>query len=101
MSTLRPQTRCYHGENWSCELMSKPWWIDLLTIGVVALWMSLTFATMQMHEPSLALIGSALIIGVVGFLLIYGQRLTYLQVGKVVIETDEHADGRDEREHDR
>ena len=65
--------------------MDKPWYIDLMTGVVVLLWMGWTYATIQTYGPSPALIGGALVVGVVGMLLIYGQRLTYLQVGSWIV----------------
>lgn len=69
--------------------METPWWIDVITACLVALWMLLTFATIQMYGPSLQLIVAALVIAVAGILLIYGQRMTYLRVGdRLVIGMD-------------
>jgi hypothetical protein len=78
--------------------MSKPWWIDVLTAGIVLAWMAWTFATMQTHGPSLELIGSAVIVGVVGILWIYGQRITYLQIKNWIVVGMERDQRDDQRE---
>jgi len=62
---------------------AKPWWIDLLVVGVVFAWMGWTFTTIRELGFNLPLIVSAVIIGVVGILLIYGQRLEYVRFGKL------------------
>jgi len=62
---------------------AKPWWIDVLVVGLVAAWMGWTFTTIQQLGFNLPLIASAVIIGVVGILLIYGQRLEYVRFGKL------------------
>jgi len=64
--------------------MDKPWFIDFLTYALVAVWMGWTFATMQTHGPGPWLIGSAVIVLAVGLFMIYGQRLSYLQIGDKV-----------------
>lgn len=86
------------GRNWSCELMSKPWWVDVLTVIVVLVWMSLTYATMQQQGSTPALVFSSLAFGVVGILVIYGQRLTYLRIGdRIALGFDSPGADRDRR----
>lgn len=82
--------------------MPKPWYIDLAIVGVVLAWMGWTFSTMQQFGPSLELLVPAVVVGVVGILVIYGQRLTYLQLGNHII-VDMNSSGtqeRDENERD-
>jgi len=61
--------------------MQKPWFIDVLTYGVVGLWFLLTFATMQQYGPSPSLLLASVAVLVTGLLMIYGQRLTHLEIG--------------------
>lgn len=78
--------------------MQKPWFIDVLTYVLVAVWMGWTFATMQEYGPSPALIGSAVIMLVAALLLVYNQRVAYLRIGDwLVLGTRDMAD-RDESE---
>lgn len=100
--SLKQPTRHYRINNWSIELMQKPWWVDVMTGGVVLAWMGWTFATMQQFGPSLDLLIPALIIGLVGILLIYGQRVTYLQIGdKFVLGMDSGPYGERKSEDER
>ena len=62
--------------------MPKPWYVDVLTFVLVGVWMAWTFATMQQYGPSASLVGSAALIAVVGVLVIYGQRLKFVQIGE-------------------
>jgi hypothetical protein len=65
--------------------VSKPWFIDVLTFALVGVWMALTFATIQQQGTGPWLLGSAVVILLGGLLLVYGQRLSYFQVGNRVI----------------
>jgi hypothetical protein len=81
----------------------KPWYVDVLTSVVVLAWMGWTFATIQQFGPSLNLILPAVVVLLVGVLLIYGQRLTYLRIGdSVVVGMDSPlTNGEGDDEHDR
>lgn len=81
----------------------KPWYVDVLTGVVVLAWMGWTFATIQQFGPSLNLIIPAVVVLLVGVLLIYGQRLTYLRIGdSVVVGMDSPlTNGEGDDEHDR
>jgi len=101
--SFRP--RRYRGRNWACDIVPKPWYVDVLTFVLVGVWMAWTYSTIQMHGPSFALIGGAVIIAVVGVLAIYGQRLRYLEIGESVRiglrtpeDFDESEQVQDERE---
>lgn len=87
MSFLPPDStpKRYRGRSWSIDIMPKPWYIDLLIIGVVVTWMSATFWMIRAYGPSLELLVPAVVIGLVGILLVYGQRLVYLQLGDTVV----------------
>jgi hypothetical protein len=65
--------------------VSKPWFIDVLTYAVVGLWFSLTFATIQQYGPSTALLASSVVVLITGLFMIYGQRLTHLNIGNRII----------------
>lgn len=65
--------------------MSKPWFIDLLTYAVVGLWFLLTYATMRQHGPNPSLLLSSVVMLVTGLLMIYGQRLTHLEIGERIV----------------
>lgn len=77
--------------------MSKPWFIDVLTYCVVGLWFLLTFATIQQYGPSPALLASSVVVLITGLFMIYGQRLTHLNIGdRIVIDLRGPAESRDE-----
>ena len=61
--------------------MDSSWVVDVITAGLVLAWMAWTFATMQQYGPSPALIGGAVVVGLVGLLAIHGQYVTYLRLG--------------------
>lgn len=83
MSLSRPPKRYSFG--WGVvDIMDQPWWTDLLTGGLVVAWMGWTFATMQEYGPSPALIGGAVLVGLVGVLALHGQYVTYLKLGEWV-----------------
>lgn len=65
--------------------MQKPWFIDVLTYALVAIWMAWTFATMQQYGPSPTLIGSAVIVLAAGLFLIYNQRVAYFRIGDYIV----------------
>jgi len=71
----------YRLNNTEAWIVTRPWYIDLLTYGVVLLWMAWTFATIQSVGASPTLIISALLVAIIALLVIYGQRLEYLRVG--------------------
>ena len=79
---MRP--RRFRGRNWSCDIVPRPWYIDAATFGLVLVWMLLTFATIQMRGSSPALIAGVAIVAVIGVLVIYGQRLRYLEIGDYI-----------------
>ena len=84
--------------------MGKPWFIDFLTYALVAVWMGWTFASIQTHGPGPWLIGSAVIVLAVGLFMIYGQRLSYLQIGSrvfVAMQGDEEPDADEWRKRNR
>jgi hypothetical protein len=81
----RPQTRRYRLGPCECDIVSKPWFIDVLTFALVGVWMALTFATIQQQGTGPWLLGSAVVILLGGLLLVYGQRLSYFQLGDRVI----------------
>lgn len=100
MSTRRPKR--FGGRNWCFDLMPKPWYIDVLIVGLVAMWMGWTFTTMQQYGPDLALILGAVFVGVVGILLVYGQRLTFLRIGdRLVVGFDAPESDTDELEREK
>jgi len=83
---MSTQTRTRYGNGtWCIDMVDKPWFIDLLTYALVGVWMAWTFATIQDQGPTLALLGSAVVVLVVGLLLIYNQRVAYLRVGDYVV----------------
>lgn len=65
--------------------MSKPWFIDVLTFVLAGVWMAWTFATIQQHGPSFQLLASAVVVLVAALLLVYHQRLSYLQIGNYIV----------------
>lgn len=69
--------------------MSQAWYVDLLTAGLVVLWMGWTYGIIQQFGPSPALILSSVAIGIVGVLAIHGQYVSYLKIGeKIVVGRD-------------
>ena len=70
--------------------MNKPWFIDALTYLLVAAWMAGTFILIREEGVGPWLLGSAVVVLVVGLLLIYNQRVAYLRIGnRLVIGTQE------------
>jgi hypothetical protein len=65
--------------------MNKPWFIDLLTYALVALWMLLTFATMQQYGPNVGLLVAAVVVLAAGLFMIYNQRLAYLRIRNWIV----------------
>ena len=63
------------------DLVAQPWWIDLLTGGLVLAWMAWTFATIQQYGPSPALVGGSVVVLVIGVLAIHGQYVSYFRLG--------------------
>lgn len=74
--------------NGCVDLMPRPWYVDVLTAAIVFAWMGWTFTTIQQFGPSLDLLVPALIVGVAGVLLLYGQRMTYLRIGQFELGMD-------------
>jgi len=73
--------RRYQTPNWSVTIVPKPWYIDVMTFSLVALWMLLTFGTIQMYGPSRILLLSAVVVLVVSVTAIYGRLLRQFKVG--------------------
>lgn len=73
--------------------MDKPWFIDLLTYGIVGFWMWGSLTLIREFGPDPWLLASAVIVLAAGLLLIYNQRLAYVRIGdKVVLGTQEAMD---------
>lgn len=79
------KTNRYESDGWCIEIMNKPWFIDLLTYALVALWMLLTFATMQQYGPNVGLLVAAVVVLGAGLFMIYNQRLAYLRIRDWVV----------------
>lgn len=88
----------YHINNWSVDIVARPWYIDLLLTFVAVVWMAWTFATIQMHGPSLELILPAFAVGVMAILMLYGHRITYLRIGDRLVVGMETAHDRESDE---
>jgi len=104
MSTKKP--RHYRLPDGELRLMPRPWWIDVGALGLVTLWMLLTFATIQQYGPRPSLILGAVVIASVMILPVYGQRLEYLRIGdKLEIdmrtETQRHNDEQQQEEREK
>lgn len=83
MSTRR--THRISGKSWSVETLEHGTLIDVLTAIIFIIWMVFAYGTIQQFGPSLALIGSVVVLGVISLLAIHGQYVTYIQFGNVTI----------------
>lgn len=77
-----PPVRRYRFPTGCIDLAAKPWWIDLLVIGLVFAWMGWTFTTIQQLGFNYGIIAGAVVMASVGILAIYGQRVDYVRFGR-------------------
>lgn len=64
--------------------MDKGSKVDILTAVLTGLWMFLTYGAISAYGPTPALIGGAVVVGVVGVMAIHGQYVTSLNIANVV-----------------
>lgn len=77
----------------------KPWYINVATIGLAALWMGWTYATMQQQGSSLALIGGAVAIAITAMIIIHSPRVARVSMGRFQFDLENFRDGgRDDAE---
>lgn len=82
-------------------MSNYPWYvdffIDVVTLALAGMWMGWTYSTVQQRGPSALLLVTSLTVILVLVLLVYRQRLTYLQLGdRVVIGFEDGREGEGE-----